>query len=110
MLNRIFLMEKEQQARRSKIRYADTSSIFSSQFLVNSTHEDITVGFSSGYMNDPGSGETSLRVHSRISMTQACAKRLHELLGKALAGNGEIQEPSFIKSESDEKKNINDLK
>ena len=97
-------MKKEQQAKQIKIRYADTSSVFSSQFLVNSTPEDITVGFSSGYMKDPGTNETSLPVHSRISMTHAGAKRLYELLGKVLAGNGTISEPSLIKNASDDQK------
>lgn len=97
-------MKKEQQARHIKIRYTETSSLFSSQFLVNSTPEDITVGFSSGYMKDPGSGETSLPVHSRISMTHAGAKRLQELLGKVLAGNGVIPEPSPIQNVSDDQK------
>lgn len=78
-------MKEEQKTTQIKIRYAETSSVFSSQFLVNSTPEDITVGFSSGYMKDPGTSETSLPIHSRISMTHAGAKRLHEILGKVLA-------------------------
>ena len=80
-------MKKEHEATQLKIRYSETSSVFSSQFLVNSTPEDITVGFSSGYMKDPGTNETSLPIHSRISMTLAGAKRLHEILGKVLADN-----------------------
>jgi hypothetical protein len=67
-----------------QVRYTETSSLFSSQFLINSTEEDITIGFSSGYLSDPGSKETILPIHSRISMTLQGAKRLHGLLSKIL--------------------------
>lgn len=71
-------------AQQIKIRYAETSSLFSSQFLVNATAEDVTVGFSSGYMQDPGSGETTLPIHSKIAMTLEGAQRLHSILGKII--------------------------
>jgi hypothetical protein len=97
-------MEKKSEAKRITIRYTDTSALFSSQFLVNSTPEDITVGFSSGYMKDPGTDETSLPIHSRIAMTHAGAKRLHELLGKVLAGSIDIPDSKGIKGVSDDQK------
>ena len=97
-------MKKEQEKTKIKIRYSETSSVFSSQFLVNSTPEDITVGFSSGYMKEPGTNETSLPVHSRISMTLAGAKRLHEILGKVLADNGTGQNAAPIKNIPDTQK------
>lgn len=97
-------MKKEQEKTQIKIRYSETSSVFASQFLVNSTPEDITVGFSSGYMKDPGTNETSLPVHSRISMTLAGAKRLHEILGKVLADNGTVQGSAPIKNIPDTQK------
>lgn len=94
-------MKKEQERAQIKIRYSETSSVFSSQFLVNSTPEDITVGFSSGYMKDPGTNETTLPIHSRISMTHVGAKRLYEILGKALEGNGAGQGSIPIKGVPD---------
>lgn len=67
-----------------QVRYTETSSLFSSQFLINSTEEDITIGFSSGYISDPGSKETLLPIHTRISMTLQAARRLQNLLAKIL--------------------------
>lgn len=78
----------EQQKNRTQpqiqVRYAETSSLYSSQFLINSTEEDLTIGFSSGYLSDPGSKETILPIHTRISMTLQGARRLHGLLAKIL--------------------------
>lgn len=67
-----------------QVRYSETSSLYSSQFLINSTEEDITIGFSSGYISDPGSKETILPIHTRIGMTLQGARRLHNLLAKIL--------------------------
>ncbi len=67
-----------------QVRYSETSSLYSSQFLINSTEEDVTIGFSSGYLSDPGSKETILPIHTRISMTLQGARRLHTLLSKIL--------------------------
>lgn len=97
-------MKKEQQTTPIKIRYTETSSVFASQFLVNSTPEDITVNFSSGYMKDPGTHETSLPIHSRISMTLEGAKRLHEILGKVLADNATSQGSAPVKEVLDTQK------
>ena len=84
-------MEKQKSTPQSQIqvRYAETSSLYSSQFLINSTEEDITIGFSSGYISDPGSKETILPIHSRISMTLQGARRLHNLLAKILQQDSE---------------------
>lgn len=91
-------MKKEQQAAQIKIRYAETSSLFASQFLVNSSPEDLTVGFSAGYMKDPGTSETSLPIHTRISMTLAGARRLHDILGKVLADTGSTDVSTPVKN------------
>lgn len=77
-------MDTKQQSTQLQVRYSETSSLYCSQFLVNSTPEDITIGFSSGYIQDPGSRETVLPIHTRISMTLQGARRLHNLLGKIL--------------------------
>ena len=67
-----------------QVRYAETSSLFAGQFLLNATDEDITIGFSSGYISDPGGKETILPIHTRITMTRQGAKRLHGLLSKII--------------------------
>jgi hypothetical protein len=76
--------DKKQKTTQIQVRYSETSAIFCSQFLINSTDEDITIGCSSGYISDPGSKETILPIHTRIGMTLHGARRLHSLLGKIL--------------------------
>ncbi len=72
--------------RQVKVRYAETSALYASQVLVNASGEDVILNFSSGYMNDPSSGQTLLPVHTRIAMTAAGARRLHALLEQVLKG------------------------
>ena len=76
--------ENETRQQQIKVRYSETSSLYASQFLINSSEEDITVNFSSGPLTDPGSNESVLPVHTRISMTREGAKRLHAILGQVL--------------------------
>ncbi len=78
-------MTEQQKQQQVKVRYNETSSLFASQFLINTSTEDITINFSSGPMSDPTNGETILPVHTRMSMTMAGARRLHAVLGKILA-------------------------
>lgn len=76
--------ENEEKQQQIKVRYNETSSLFASQFLLNSSEEDVTVNFSAGPLTDPGNGESILPIHTRISMTREGAKRLHAILGKVL--------------------------
>ena len=74
---------KEQQ--KVKIRYNETFALFASQFVVNVSPEDITINFSSGALNDPGTGEAILPIHTRIAMTRGAALRLLSILNNVLA-------------------------
>lgn len=67
-----------------KVRYTETSALFASQFIINTTQEDLTLNFSSGAISDPASGESILPIHTRIAMTVGAARRLHNLLGSIL--------------------------
>ena len=78
-------MADNQNSQQVKVRYSETSALFASQFLINTTSEVIILNFSSGAITDPASGETLLPVHSRIAMTPAAARRLHQVLGSFLA-------------------------
>lgn len=85
-----------------KVQYKETSSLFASQFLVNSTSEDVTIGFSSGYISSPGSQDTTLPIHTRIATTMEGAKRLHDLLGKVISqtenSSAEVAIPTSAKA------------
>ena len=76
---------EEKQQQQIKVRYNETSSLFASQFLLNTSAEDVTINFSSGPITDPAGGESVLPIHTRISMTREGAKRLHAILGKVLS-------------------------
>ena len=73
--------KKQQQI---KVRYNETSALYASQFIVNTSGEDLTINFSSGPITDPASGESILPVHTRMAMTINGARRLHAVLGNIL--------------------------
>ena len=77
-------MNEQKDKQQVKVRYAETSALFASQFIINTTNEDVTINFSSGPLVDPAGRETILPVHTRIAMTQQAAKRLHTVLGSIL--------------------------
>lgn len=89
------MAQESQKQQQIKIRYNETSSLFASQFLLNSSEEDVTVNFSSGPLTDPAGGESVLPIHTRISMSKAGAKRLYDILGKILSqpeASGQVAE------------------
>jgi len=75
-----------------KISYKETSALFASQFIVNTSGEELIVGFSSGPLTDPSGEGTLLPIHTRLAMTREGARRLHALLARALS-QGDTQEP-----------------
>ena len=77
-------MSEQQEKQQVKVRYTETSALFASQFLINTTPEDLTINFSSGPIVDPTGNETVLPIHTRIAMTLSAAKRLHTALGSLL--------------------------
>ena len=78
-------MTEKQTTQQVKVRYNETSALFASQFIINTTSEDLTLNFSSGSITDPASGETLLPIHTRIAMTASAARRLHQVLGSVLS-------------------------
>ena len=77
-------MTEKKNQQQIKVRYNETSALFASQFIINTSAEDITINFSSGPLSDPANGETVLPVHTRMAMTLAGARRLHSVLGSIL--------------------------
>ena len=73
--------KKQQQI---KVRYNETSALYASQFIVNTSGEDLIINFSSGPITDPAGGESILPVHTRMAMTINGA-RLHAVLGNILS-------------------------
>lgn len=77
--------ESKSTQQQVKVRYAETSALYASQFILNTSEEDLTLNFSSGPLVDPASGETILPVHTRIAMSKEGARRLHAILSKVLS-------------------------
>jgi hypothetical protein len=82
-------MPEQQRQQQIKVRYNETSALFASQFIINTSAEDITINFSSGPLSDPVSDETILPVHTRIAMTKEGAQRLHAVLANILQPDNE---------------------
>ena len=77
-------MADETKTQQIKVRYTDTSALYASQFIVNTSGEDLIINFSSGPITDPASNETILPVHTRMALTTNGARRLYEVLGNIL--------------------------
>lgn len=78
------MADKKEKQQQVKVRYNETSALYASQFIVNTTDEDITLNFSSGPMSDPAGNETILPVHTRIAMSKQGAVRLYKILSQVL--------------------------
>ncbi len=77
-------MTEKKSQQQIKVRYNETSALFASQFIINTSAEDVTINFSSGPLSDPANDETILPIHTRMAMTLAGARRLHAVLGSIL--------------------------
>jgi len=89
-------MSQEEQSKKQqiKVRYNETSALYASQFILNTSQEDITINFSSGPLNDPASGETVLPVHTRIALSMEGARRLYGILGQVLSQQSDKEKMS----------------
>ncbi len=67
-----------------RMRFDATTAAFASEFVVNATADHLLVNLSSGYINDPVSGQTVLPIHDRIALSPTGARRLVALLTHAL--------------------------
>ena len=76
--------EKEQQKPGMHVRYENMDTQFASQFIVNSTREEIVVNFSPGPIPDPQTNQQLLPVNTRIAMTPQGAARLVQTLSSVL--------------------------
>ncbi|PID75134.1 MAG: hypothetical protein CSB23_05345 [Deltaproteobacteria bacterium] len=90
--------ETQQNQQQVQVRYNETSAQFASQFLINTTAEDLTINFSSGALVDPNSGGAILPIHSRIAMTTPAAKRLLKALNSALQQQTKSKVPDSSKA------------
>lgn len=71
-----------------KLRFDQTSALYSAQFVTNVTQDEVVINFSSGVLADPVSGENVLPIHTRIAMTREGARRLLSVLKQSLEAPG----------------------
>jgi len=79
------MADEKKKQQQIKVRYNETSALYASQFILNTSDEDITINFSSGPMSDPAGNETILPVHTRIAMSKQGAVRLYKILAQVLS-------------------------
>ena len=67
-----------------QVKYEDTMARYANHVMLNVSNEECYLDFSSGVVSDKATGVPVMPVHTRIVMTPAGARRLHQLLGHAL--------------------------
>lgn len=68
-----------------QVKYEDMTARYANQVVLTTGQEEIFLDFSSGLILDQGSGVSTLPIHTRIAMTAAGVKRLHQVLGQLLS-------------------------
>jgi len=67
-----------------RIRYDSMETLFASQFIVNTSREELILNLSPGYIAEPGTNDRLLPIQSRIALTPQGAARLVATLNKVL--------------------------
>jgi hypothetical protein len=93
--------EKEQQKVAMHVRYENMETQFASQFIVNSTREEIIVNFSPGAIADPQTNQQMLPINTRIAMTPHGAARLAQTLSNVLKNMQAAAQPNKAVEEGD---------
>ena len=84
------------------VRYENMQTQFASQFIVNSTREEIIINFSPGPIADPQTNQQMLPINSRIAMTPHGAARLAQTLSNVLKNMQATAQKSTSEGESPE--------
>ena len=67
-----------------RIRYDSMDTQFASQFIVNTSREELILNLSPGYIAEPGTNERILPIQTRIALTPQGAARLVKTLSTVL--------------------------
>ena len=93
-----------QQTVSMRVRYENMETQFASQFIVNSTREEIIVSFSPGPIADPQTNQQMLPINTRIAMTPHGAARLAQTLSNVLKNMQAAAQPSKADEEGNPEK------
>jgi hypothetical protein len=91
----------EQRTVSMQVRYENMETQFASQFIVNSTREEIIVNFSPGAIADPQTNQQMLPINSRIAMTPNGAARLVQTLTNVLKNLQAAAQPKTTEEQTD---------
>jgi hypothetical protein len=79
-----------QQQQKYHLNYESLTAVFADHVVLNSTSGGLIFDFASCTVNDPGSGDATVPIHTRVAMTNNGAAQLFQLL----AGIFQPQQPS----------------
>lgn len=62
------------------LKYESMTAVFADHVVLNSTNGGVILDFASSIVSDPGSGDSTIPVHTRIAMTHHGAAQLLRML------------------------------
>ena len=69
-----------QQQQKYHLNYETLTAVFADHVVLNSTDGGLIFDFASCTVNDPGSGDATVPIHTRVAMTNNGAAQLFQLL------------------------------
>jgi len=69
-----------QQQQKYHLNYETLTAVFADHVVLNSTSGGLIFDFASCTVNDPGSGDATVPIHTRVAMTNNGAAQLYQLL------------------------------
>ncbi len=79
----------QQQQQKYHLNYESLTAVFADHVVLNSTSGGLIFDFASCTVNDPGTGDATVPIHTRVAMTNNGAAQLYQLL----AGVFQQQQP-----------------
>jgi hypothetical protein len=74
----------QQTKQNVSVHYDKTEVLYATQFVASPSAEELLLDFSSGTIREPGSGDESLRIHTRLAMPWSTVERLSRILNQVV--------------------------
>jgi hypothetical protein len=75
----------DQPEQKFHLKYESTTAVFADHVVLNSINGAFILDFASSMVSDPGTGQSTIPVHTRIAMTHQGAAQLLQLLSNTFA-------------------------
>lgn len=75
----------DQNQKKLHIKYESMTAVYADHVVLNNLNGAVILDFASAMVGDPGSGESTIPVHTRIAMTHQGASQLLQLLVNTFA-------------------------